>query len=60
MRNAGDVFFRSVFRYEPDQLTVFPGAVIPGTIFTVGNTVKKFRLGVGGQKYDIAPTLILQ
>jgi hypothetical protein len=28
--------------------------------FTVRNTVKKFRLGVGGQKYGIAPTLILQ
>ncbi len=28
--------------------------------FTVRDTVKKFRLGVGGQKYGIAPTLILQ
>jgi hypothetical protein len=32
MRNAGDAFICSVFRYEADQLTVFPGAGIAGNI----------------------------
>ena len=31
-----------------------------GKIFTVRNTVKKFRLGARGQNYGVAPTLILQ
>jgi hypothetical protein len=60
MRNVYDAFICSVFRFPADQLTVFPGAAIPRIIFTVRNTVKKFRLGVGGQKHGIAPTLILQ
>jgi hypothetical protein len=60
MRNVYDAFICSVFRYPADQLTVFPGAAIPGIIFTVRNTVKKLRLGGGGQKYGIAPTLIIQ
>jgi hypothetical protein len=42
MRNDCYAFICSVFRYPADQLTVFPGAAIPGRIFTVRNTVKKF------------------
>jgi len=43
MRNAGDAFICSVFRYPADQVTVFPDAGIAGKFFTVRNTVKKFR-----------------
>jgi hypothetical protein len=45
MRNAGDAFSCSVFRYEADQLTVFPGAGIAGKFLPSEIPSKSFAWG---------------